>query len=86
MYEIEFLPSAQKELKQLDFVVQKQIKKKILLLAEDPNKLKNNIKALKGEYAGKFRLRVRDYRVIFQIVERKVLIIIVRIGHRKEIY
>lgn len=86
MYEIEFLPSARKELKQLDFVVQKQIKKKILLLAEDPGRLKNNIKALKGEYTGKFRIRVRDYRVIFQIVEQKVLIIIIRIGHRKEIY
>lgn len=48
--------------------------------------LKNNIKPLKGEYSGKFRLRVRDYRVIFRIEEEKVLIMIIRIGHRKEVY
>lgn len=86
MYTVEFLPSAVKELAQLDFVIQKQIKEKILLLANDPDKLKNNIKALKGEYHGKFRLRIRDYRIIFRIVEEKILITIIRIGHRKEVY
>lgn len=86
MYAIEFLPSAKKELSQLDRVIQKQLKEKIILLATDPNKLKNNIKALKGEYSGKFRLRVRDYRVIFRITEEKILITIIRIGHRKEVY
>lgn len=86
MYAIEFLPAAKKELANLDFVIQKQLKEKIILLASDPAQLKNNIKPLKGEYAGKFRLRVRDYRVIFQIIEEKILITIVRIGHRKEIY
>ncbi|WP_310440641.1 type II toxin-antitoxin system RelE/ParE family toxin [Sulfuricurvum sp.] len=86
MYAIEFLPSAKKELSQLDRVIQKQLKEKIILLATDPDRLKNNIKALKGEYSGKFRLRVRDYRVIFRITEEKILITIIRIGHRKEVY
>ena len=86
MYNIEFLPSAKKELKKLDFVIQKQVKEKIILLATDPDKLKNNIKALKGEYSGKFRLRIGSYRVVFQIVEEQVVIIVIRIGHRKEVY
>ncbi len=86
MYTIEFLPSAKKELAALDRIVQKQLKEKIILLASDPAVLKNNIKPLKGEYAGKFRLRVRDYRIVFQIIDDKVLITIIRIGHRKEIY
>lgn len=86
MYAIEFLPSAKKELSQLDRVIQKQLKEKIILLATDPDRLKNNIKALKGEYSGKFRLRVRDYRVIFRITEEKILITIIRIGDRKEVY
>lgn len=86
MYAIEFLPSAKKELSGVDSVIQKQLKEKIILLATDPAQLKNNIKPLKGEFSGKFRLRVRDYRVIFRIEEEKVLIMIIRIGHRKEIY
>ncbi|WP_295021187.1 type II toxin-antitoxin system RelE/ParE family toxin [Sulfurimonas sp.] len=86
MYAIEFLPTARKELSSLDSVVQKQLKDKIILLAADPAQLKNNIKPLKGEFSGKFRLRVRDYRIIFRIEEEKVLIMIIRIGHRKEVY
>lgn len=86
MYEIEFLPSAKKELKKLDFVVQKQIKEKIVMLASDPDKLKNNIKALKGEYSGKFRLRMGSYRIVFRILDEQVVIIVIRIGHRKEVY
>jgi mRNA interferase RelE/StbE len=85
-YSIEFLPSAKKELLHLDYIAQKQIKEKILLLADDPDKLRKNIKALKGEYHGKFRLRVRDYRVVFQIDEGRIVITIIRIGHRKEVY
>lgn len=85
-YELEFLPAAKKELASLDKAIQIHLKEKIELLAENPALLQNNIKALKGTFAGKFRLRVRDYRVIFQVVEEKVLILIVRIGHRKEVY
>jgi len=86
MYTLNFLTSAQKEFKKLDSVVQKRIKKKLLLLVENPEILKNNIKPLKGEHQGKFRLRINQYRVIFQIKEDKLIITIIRIGHRKEIY
>ena len=86
MYALVFLTSAKKEFKKLDTSVQKIIKKKLLQLVDDPELLKNNIKPLKGEYKGKFRLRVHQYRIIFQIKENKLLITIIRVGHRKEIY
>jgi len=86
MYTLHFLSSAKKEFKKLDNVNQKHIKEKLILLVEDPETLKNNIKALKGEYKGLFRLRVNQYRVIFQIKESELIITIIRIGHRKEIY
>jgi len=86
MYELVFLTSAQKEFKKLDTSVQKIIKKKLIQLVEDPELLKNNIKPLKGEHKGKFRLRVHQYRIIFQIKEGELIITIIRVGHRKEIY
>jgi len=86
MYELVFLTSAKKEFKKLDTSVQKIIKKKLIQLVEDPERLKNNIKPLKGEHKGKFRLRVHQYRIIFQIKEGELIITIIRIGHRKEIY
>ena len=86
MYKLLFLSSAKKEFKKLDIVVQKNIKEKLILLSTNPNILKNNIKALKGEFKGKFRLRINQYRVVFQIIDNEMIITIITIGHRKEIY
>jgi addiction module RelE/StbE family toxin len=62
------------------------IKQKLEILAKKPADLKNDIKALKGKLSGKFRLRVRNYRIIYQKKDDVLTILIVRIGHRKEIY
>lgn len=86
MYALNFLSSAKKEFKKLDTLAQKTIKEKLILLSTNPDILKNNIKALKGEYKGKFRLRVNQYRVIFQVKDEELIIIVVRIGHRREVY
>ncbi len=86
MYSLLFLNSAKKEFKKLDVSAQKLIKKKLIILAENPELVKNNIKPLKGEYRGKFRLRVHQYRIVFQIKDDELIITIIRVGHRKEIY
>ena len=86
MYKLEFLTSAKKEFKKLELPIQKLIKEKLILLSSNPDILKNNIKALKGNHKGKFRLRIQQYRVIYQIKDDKLIITIVRIGHRKEVY
>lgn len=86
MYKLEFLPGAVKDLKKLDFVAQKIIKNKLEVLANSPEHLKNDIKALKGNHACKYRLRVRDYRVIFQKRDDVLVILIIGIGHRKNVY
>lgn len=86
MYAIEFLKTAFDELKRLDKPVQRLIKEKLAILSFNEDSLKNNIKSLNGNYKGLFRLRVGKYRIIYQKQEEKLIIIIVRIGHRKEIY
>lgn len=86
MYELHFLSSAKKEFAKLDTVVQKIIKEKLILLVTNPDVLKNNIKPLKGEYKGKFRLRINQYRIVFQVKDEELIIIVVRVGHRKEVY
>ncbi|MDD3148531.1 MAG: type II toxin-antitoxin system RelE/ParE family toxin [Candidatus Riflebacteria bacterium] len=86
MYRLEFLPGAVKDLKKLEFVVQKIIKNKLEVLAGNPERLKNDIKTLKGNHTDKYRLRVRNYRIIFQKRDDVLIILIVRIGHRKSVY
>lgn len=85
MYELKFLGRALNDLKRIDKPHQRIIKAKLLVLAENPEALKNNIKRLAAD-EDYFRLRVGSYRVIFKKEDLLLLILIVRIGHRKEIY
>ncbi|MCK4431592.1 MAG: type II toxin-antitoxin system RelE/ParE family toxin [Candidatus Aminicenantes bacterium] len=86
MYKLKFLGKALDDLKNIDRAHQKIIKEKLLMLAKNPEVLKNNIKRLSRTKDDYYRLRIGDYRVIFKKEEKQLIIIIVRIGHRKEVY
>jgi mRNA interferase RelE/StbE len=85
VYKLAFIGKALADLKRIDRAHQKIIRGKLLILAENPEALKNNIKRLAVD-EDLFRLRVGSYRIIFKKEERRLLILIIRIGHRKEIY
>jgi mRNA interferase RelE/StbE len=57
---------------------------KIEQYAADPSSLANNVKALQGAGAGLRRLRVGDYRVIFD--ETDTVVAVIRIGPRGSVY
>ena len=86
MYKLKFLGKALDDLKKIDRAHQIIIKEKMLMLTENPQVLKNNIKKLKGTKGNYYRQRVGSYRVIFNKKEKQLIIVIVRIGHRKEVY
>ncbi len=86
MYQLKFLGKALDDLKKIDRAHQLIIKEKLLVLAENPQVLKNNIKKLSGIKDNYYRLRVGRYRVIFKKEEKRLIIVIVRIGHRKKVY
>ncbi len=85
-YRLVFLDKALDEFRKIDRARQKIIKAKLLILAKNPAALKNNIKRLSGPDEALYRLRVGAYRVIFKREEGRLVILVVRIGHRKEIY
>jgi mRNA interferase RelE/StbE len=86
LFKLRFLGRALDDLGRIDRPLQKIIKAKLFLLAENPEALKNNIKRLSGTDKDLFRLRVGSYRVIFKKDKEELVIIVVRIGHRKEVY
>ena len=83
-YKVVYLDQVEQDLKKLDKSVVKKILARIeTYLVLDPKELG---KALKGEFQGYWRYRWGDYRVIYKISEREILILILRISHRKDAY
>jgi mRNA interferase RelE/StbE len=54
-------------------------------LGDDPRRPDADIKKLAG-YADRYRLRVGDYRVIYEIADEQLIILVVGVGHRREAY
>lgn len=82
MYSIRFHNKAVKQLKKIPRKTQINIMKVIEQLKTVP---KPRGSKLKGEEAV-YRVRCGDYRIIYDVVDKDVIIFILRIGHRREIY
>lgn len=41
---------------------------------------------LKGEYAGLRRIRVGNYRVVYEVQDQQFIVLVIRVGHRREVY
>jgi len=54
-------------------------------LGDDPRRPDANVKKLTG-YEDRYRLRVGDYRVIYDVTDKELVILVVGVGHRREIY
>ncbi len=86
-WQIEFDPAALRELKKLDAKIAKRLLAFLhqrLSQLDDPRSLGQ---ALKDSRLGEFlKYRVGDYRVIAQIQDKRLLILVLRVGNRREIY
>jgi mRNA interferase RelE/StbE len=74
--------SAERELKSLAPDIAKRIGERLRTLAEDPHPAQSRL--LKS--SPNFRLRVGDYRVIYSVNEAAEEVIIIAVGHRREVY
>ena len=81
-YRIELRPAAARALRKLDPPVARRLQAAIALLAEDPRPPAS--RPLRGRPA--WRVRVGDYRVIYTIEDDVLLVVVVTLGHRRDIY
>ena len=80
-FNILYTNTAYKDIKKLDIVVKKRIGKKIKEYSKNPFL---NSKKLTNPSLGTYRWRIGNHRVIFDIDNKNIVIL--RVGHRKEVY
>lgn len=81
-YRIELRPAAARQLRKLDPPTARRIQGAIALLADDPRPPAS--RPLTGRPA--WRVRVGDYRVIYTIEDDRLIVVVVAIGHRRDVY
>ncbi|MDQ3460707.1 MAG: type II toxin-antitoxin system RelE/ParE family toxin [Deinococcota bacterium] len=84
MYSVRILDAASQELAKLDKSVARRIIKRVNWLAGHVEDIKPEV--LTGGLAHLFKLRVGDYRVLYQILEDEQRIVIHKVGHRRNVY
>jgi mRNA interferase RelE/StbE len=82
-YRVELTLAAQRQLRRLDRQAQRRVQAAIELLATDPRP--PGAKALQGR-RGYLRVRTGDYRVVYTVRDDVLLVLVVALGHRREIY
>ena len=87
LYSVEFKVSATKELGRVPKAIQIRIMHGMRLLAVDPFSTLLPIRKMEGRSSdNRFRLRIGKYRVTYEVQKEKVVIFVVRVGHRKDVY
>lgn len=82
-YTVEVTPKARKSLQKIDPIFSKKIRDRLRSLEEDPRS--HDCLKLEGS-DNAYRTRVGRYRIIYEIYEKKVFVVVVNIDHRKDIY
>ena len=82
-FRIELTKAAERDLKAAPKPILKRLDACILGLADDP--LPPGVKKLKNS-DGLYRVRVSDYRIIYRIEQEILTVLVVKIGHRREVY
>lgn len=81
-YSIRIKASAAKALRKLDRPTRVRLVARIDELAQSPHAGT----LLKGDLSGLRRVRVGDYRIIYEVFERQVTVLVVRVAHRRDVY
>jgi mRNA interferase RelE/StbE len=82
-YRVEFKPSAAKAVEKLPRPAQRRVLAAAAAHADDPRP--DGCRKLEGE-PDLYRVRVGDYRLVYTVRDRVLLVLIVRVGHRRDVY
>ena len=84
VYQVDFAPRTESQLAKIPKDIRELVLGRIEKLGKNPRP--NGIEPLQGSDKGLFRIRQGDYRIVYSIQDQKLLVLVVRIAHRKEVY
>ena len=84
MYEIRFLEAPARDLEKLDARIAQRIAEHLRRLSANVDALR--LEALTGDLKGLYKLRVGDYRVIYELLRAERVIVVHSVGHRRDVY
>lgn len=82
-YEVQLVVSARRELLKLPARIRVRLADAIRALAADPRPPGCKKLAGSAEY---FRIRVGDYRILYEVRDREVVVLVIKVGHRRDVY
>ena len=82
-YEVLIAPAAERDIRRLPRVAARRVARKIRALADDPRP--RGAQPVRGG-EDLLRVRVGDYRVVYQIADDVLIVLVVRVRHRREVY
>ena len=82
-YRVEYAPAADKQIRKLDPVAQDRVIRTVALLASNPRPPKATQLVGGG---GEWRVRTGDYRIVYEVRDDVLLVLVVRVGQRREVY
>jgi mRNA interferase RelE/StbE len=83
-YHVELKPAAVRDLKKLPRSVQIRVASRIDDLAGDPRP--SGSEKLEGSKKELYRVRIGDYRIIYEVRRKVLLVLVIRIRHRRDVY
>ena len=83
-WSLQFRPNARRQLEQTDRAVARRIAARLHWLTENAPELRHL--PLRFELEGLYKLRVGDWRVIYRLLKEERVVLVVRLGHRSEVY
>ena len=82
-YEVEVSATAEKQIRKLEKVDQVRVLKAVAALASEPHPA--GCRKLRG-FDDVYRIRVEVLRVIYNVADRRLIVIVLKIGHRRDVY
>jgi len=82
-YSVELAPAAKRQMRKLDRAIQERIIRRLEALGKDPRP--PGVEKLEG-VESTYRVRLGEYRIVYEIQDKILVVLVLKVGHRKEVY